>query len=219
MQLLSLNVGVPREVEWQGKPVSTGIFKDPVAGSRRVRRLNIEGDGQADLTVHGGVEKAVYGYPAEHYDYWRQELPEVELSWGAFGENLTTLGLRETELCIGDRLRVGSAHLVVTQPRFPCFKLGIKFNDVGMVKRFLDSRRSGFYCAVEAEGEVQAGDGIDLLSRDPHGVTVDDIVRLYAVDKQDYDGMRRAIQVPDLAHGWREYFQERLDRVQHSTDP
>src|SRR5437667_3505609 len=137
MNVVSINVGLPKEVSWRGIRVLTGIFKDPVQGSVRIRKLNLDGDRQADLTVHGGAEKAVYAYPAVHYEYWRHELPEETLSWGKFGENLTTEGLIENELCIGDRLRVGSALLVVTQPRLPCHKLVLKFGRDDMVKRFL----------------------------------------------------------------------------------
>jgi MOSC domain-containing protein YiiM len=210
MKLISVCVGVPREVSWKGKPVTTGIFKQPVAGRVMMRSLNLDGDQQADLTVHGGAEKAVYAYPMEHYPYWRQELPGEELPWGALGENLTVEGLSETTVNIGDRFRMGTAEVVVTQPRFPCFKLNLKFGRDDMVKRFLNSRLSGIYFSVAKEGEIGVGDAIELVSRDENNVTVADIVRIY-VREADQDLVRRAIQVPALAATLRTYFQEQLE--------
>jgi MOSC domain-containing protein YiiM len=154
MQVISVNVGLPREVLWKGKVVSTGIFKEPVEGRVQVRSLNLDGDRQADLTVHGGVDKAVYAYPAEHYDYWRNQLPEMELPWGMFGENWTIEGLSEDAVNIGDCFRIGSAEVIATQPRMPCYKLGIRFGRTDIVKRFLDSRLTGVYFSVVEEGEV-----------------------------------------------------------------
>ena len=173
MQLISVNVGLPRRVEWNGEVVETAIFKEPVPGQVRVGRLNLEGDRQADLTVHGGAAKAVYAYPFEHYAYWREELA-TDLPWGAFGENLTTSGLTEEDVHLGDRLRIGSAEFVVTQPRTPCFKLAVKFGRHDMVRRFHQSGRSGFYLAVAEEGFVAAGDTISVIARDPAGVAVAD---------------------------------------------
>jgi MOSC domain-containing protein YiiM len=172
MQVISVNVGLPRNVEWRGKIVQTSIFKEPVAGTLRVGRLNIEGDQQSDLTVHGGAGKAVYVYPSEHYAFWRQELPDAELPWGAFGENLTTTGLSEQDVHIGDRFGIGSAEFVVTQPRMPCFKLTIRFGRADMIKRFYRSGRSGFYLAVTKEGEIAAGDAVFVISRDPDAITI-----------------------------------------------
>ena len=172
MQVISVNVGQPREVVWKGMSVLTGIFKDPVDGPVRISNLNLAGDRQADLTVHGGTEKAVYAYPAEHYDYWKKELPEVPFAWGKFGENLTTEGLAEDTLCVGDQVQFGSAVLKVTTPRMPCYKLALRFDRNDMIKRFLMSRRSGFYFSVVAEGEVRAGSKIEILSRDPRGVSI-----------------------------------------------
>ncbi|MGH9813488.1 MAG: MOSC domain-containing protein, partial [Candidatus Acidiferrales bacterium] len=166
MKLISVNVGLPREVSANGQRVLTGIFKQPVAGRVGVRRLNLDGDRQADLSVHGGPDKAVYAYPAEHYDFWRHELPGMELPFGMFGENLTVEGLREDEVNIGDRFAIGTAEFQVTQPRLPCYKLGIKFGRADMVKRFLHSRCTGFYFRVVKEGEVEAGDAIALVHRD-----------------------------------------------------
>ena len=176
MKVISINVGLPRTIEWRGEIVETSIFKEPVSGRVRVHRLNIEGDRQSDLTVHGGVNKAVYAYPAEHYAFWRDEFPGVDLPWGAFGENLTTTGLLEDSVQIGDRFRIGTAEFVVTQPRMPCYKLGVRFDRLDMVKRFLQSGRSGFYFAVAEEGEIAAGDGITLVERAAGAVTITETV-------------------------------------------
>ncbi len=211
MRLISVCVGVPREADWKGKPVATGIFKQPVDGRVMMRSLNLDGDRQADLTVHGGVEKAVYAYPMEHYAYWRQEFPTEALPWGAFGENLTVEGLLESEVNIGDRFRIGTAEVMATQPRFPCFKLNLKFGRDDMVKRFLNSRLSGIYFSVVQEGEIGAGDTIERVSRDEHNVTVADIVQVYVREASD-DLVRRAIQVPALAADLRTYFQEQSKR-------
>jgi MOSC domain-containing protein YiiM len=172
MQVISINVGLPREVEWREELVRTSIFKKPVPGRVRVDRLNIEGDRQSDLTVHGGVDKAVYVYPSEHYEFWRKELPDFDLPWGAFGENLTTLGLSEDAVRLGDRFGIGSAEFVVTQPRMPCFKLTIRFGRADMIKRFYRSGRSGFYLAVAKEGDIGSGDQISLLNRDSDAITI-----------------------------------------------
>jgi MOSC domain-containing protein YiiM len=210
MRLVSVNVGRPREVEWRGKMVRTSIFKDPVTGRVAVHKLNLTGDEQADLSVHGGVDKAVYAYPSEHYSYWRDQLPEVEFPWGAFGENLTTEGLSESSLCIGDRLSIGSGEFLVTQPRLPCFKLGVRFGRPDMVKRFQRSARTGFYLAVLQEGLISPGDSIQVLSRAQSTVTVAEISRLYTADDTEQDLLRRASEVSALPDSWREYFRNRL---------
>jgi MOSC domain-containing protein YiiM len=212
MKIVSLNVGRPRLVVWEGQSVSTGIYKTPAEGRVMLRTLNLDGDRQADLTVHGGPSKAAYAYPSEHYGYWRDELPGVELPWGMFGENFTTEGLDESNVRIGDRFRVGAAEVVVTQPRMPCYKLGIKFGRKDMLKRFLASGRTGFYFSVEREGEVAAGDGVELLGRDEHNVTVADITRLYSRDREDFETMRRALEVEALPEGWRQHFRQQLSR-------
>jgi len=210
MKLLSVSVGLPREIEWKGKLIRTSIFKAPVPGRVRVSQLNLEGDQQSDLSVHGGIDKAVYAYPSEHYSFWRKELPGMDLPWGVFGENLTTEGLLEEAVHIGDRFRVGSAEFAVAQPRMPCFKLGIRFDRPDIVKRFLQSGRSGFYFAVLKEGEVTAGDSIELLKRDEHGVTVADIVNLYGRDAANQELLRRVSELPSLPESWRDYFRKRL---------
>ncbi|MBD2248334.1 MOSC domain-containing protein [Nostoc sp. FACHB-888] len=208
MKLISVNVGFPREVTWKEKTVSTGIFKEPVSDRLMVRSLNLEGDGQADLTVHGGADKAVYVYPFEHYDYWRGELPDTELPLGIFGENFTTTGLREEEVNIGDHFQIGTVKLMVTQPRLPCYKLGIRFGRPDMVKRFLASRRTGFYFRVLQEGEVGAGDILELVSRDDNNVTVADITQLYVRAEDNPELLHRAAQLEALPQSWRDYFQQ-----------
>jgi MOSC domain-containing protein YiiM len=210
MQVISVNVGQPREVAWKGRIVTTGIFKEPVAGRIAVRRLNLDGDRQADLTVHGGPEKAIYAYPAEYYAFWREQFPEMDLPWGMFGENLTITGLLDESVHIGDRFQVGSAHLAVTQPRLPCYKLGLKFGRDDILKRFLQSRLTGFYFSVLKEGEVAANDPIGLLHRDEHQVKVDDITRLYRQDKHNLDLLRRVVAVEALPEAWRDYYLQRI---------
>lgn len=213
MKLISLNVGLPRLVEWHGEPVATGIFKEPVSGPVMLRTLNLAGDRQADLTVHGGVSKAVYAYPVEHYEFWQRELPDMELSYGMFGENFTTEGLLEDRLNVGDRFSVGEAELMVTEPRMPCYKLGIKFGRADIIRKFLQSRRTGFYFAVLKEGEVKTGDPIELQTRDVNNVTVADITRLYAFEKDDLETLHRAVKLEALSKSWREYFGKQIEKL------
>lgn len=210
MKLISVNVGLPREVDSRGRKIRTSIWKTAVEGRVRVNRLNLEGDRQADLSVHGGPEKAVYAYPSEHYEYWGREFPGMDLRWGAFGENFTTEGILEGDVRIGDGFRVGSAEFRVTQPRMPCHKLGVRFGRDDMVKRFLRSGRTGFYLAVVREGEVTRGDSIEFTTRSDHGVTVADISALYTHDADNQDLLRRAIELPALPDSWRDYFRKRL---------
>ena len=210
MKLVSVNVGMPRDVDWRGQNVRTSIFKEPVSGRVRVLRLNLEGDRQSDLTVHGGRDKAVYAYPLEHYPFWRKELPDAVLPWGVFGENLTTEGLLEKNVCIGDHVRCGSAEFVVTQPRMPCFKLGIRFGRPDMVRRFQGSGRNGFYFAVAQEGEVAAGDPLELVASDGDRVSVAEVARLYAADAADQMLLRRVSELSALPDGWRRHFRSRL---------
>src|SRR5204863_10010057 len=174
-----------REVDWLGKRVTTGNFKEPIQERVMMRTLNLDGDQQADLTVHGGVSKAVYAYPSEHYNYWRSELPGMDLSWGMFGENFTTEGFLEDAVYIGDRFRIGETEVMVTEPRMPCYKLGIKFGRADIVKRFLASRRTGFYFAAVCEGMVGTGDAIRLIGQEQQDSSVADITRLYASAKDD----------------------------------
>jgi len=212
MKILSVNVGLPREVSWQGKLVTTGIFKEPVNAPLMLRTLNLDGDQQADLTVHGGISKAVYAYPSEHYDYWRTELPGVDLAWGMFGENFTTEGLLEEAVYIGDRFRVEETEVMVTEPRMPCYKLGIKFGRADIIKRFLASRRTGFYFAVVREGMVGTGEAIKFIGREQQEISVADVTRLYAFEKHDVKSLRRAIEVEALPQSWKGYFQHQLEK-------
>lgn len=209
MKVVSVNVGLPREVEWNGKTISTGIYKEPVDGSIALKNLNLEGDGQADLTVHGGPNMAVYVYSANHYGFWKKRLPSHELNWGAFGENLTVEGCLDDEVCIGDRFQVGTAEAQVTQPRVPCFKLGIRFGDQGMVKQFMDSGRFGFYLRVLKEGVIQAGDPIKKLSQDHAKITVSDLMALYQnPDRQDL--LNKVVHLEALPESWRTHFEQLL---------
>jgi MOSC domain-containing protein YiiM len=239
MRVISVNVGLPREVTWRGTIVSTGIYKKPVGGRVALRKLNLDGDGQADLTVHGGEYKAVYCYPLEHYDYWKRELPDRELPLGVFGENFTIdysrdgegspgeegaseeSGLPEARVHLGDRFQVGSAEVVVSQPRMPCYKLGIRFDSDDMVRRFLASGRTGFYVAITREGEVGAGDEMKVLSRDKNGVSIAEIVRLYTA--KTYSGadaalVERASRVATFPESWKEYLEERVGRNQNQGE-
>jgi MOSC domain-containing protein YiiM len=210
MRVLSVNVGIPREVAWRGKRVTTGIYKEPIEGRVAVRTLNLDGDRQADLRVHGGPDKAVYAYPAEFYELWSRERPELELGPGTFGENLTTEGLLDEDVSVGDRFRFGTAELVVTQPRLPCFKLGIRMGSDAFVTEFLERRLFGFYLAVAREGDVAAGDPIVDVARDPRGFRVTEVARLYARDRDDVVGMRRAASLDVLPESWRDHFARRI---------
>jgi MOSC domain-containing protein YiiM len=210
MQIVSVNVGLPRTVRWKRRDVTTGIFKEPIKGRISLRRLNLDGDRQADLSVHGGATKAVYAYPLEHYAFWREELRQ-ELPFGAFGENLTVEGLPlEEEVAVGDRFRIGTAELVVTQPRVPCYKLGLRFGREDMVRRLLASRRTGYYLAVEVEGDVGAGDRVETLARHPARTPVAEIIRVYASDRDDLETIERLVVVDALPKDWRRYFEKKL---------
>jgi MOSC domain-containing protein YiiM len=209
-KLISLNVGRPRLTVYKGMTINTGIFKSPVTDRIRMRTLNLDGDKQADLSVHGGPYKAVYGYPSEHYDHWRRELPGVDLPWGAFGENFTTTNLLEEDLHIGDRLTIGTAELMVRQTRMPCYKLAVKFERDDMIERFLDSGRSGFYFSVEREGDVSVEDLFEIVSRDPRGITIAEMNALIASDRYNRELLERAVATPALPDHMKEYFAKRL---------
>jgi MOSC domain-containing protein YiiM len=200
MQVVSVNVGLPRDVVWKRQHVNTAIFKEPVHGAIPVRKLNLDGDLQADLTVHGGPEKAVYAYPVEHYEYWRTRVPETPETLGAFGENLTTRNVLEKDLNVGDHVRVGTALLQVTQPRMPCYKLQVRFDRDDMTKLFALSRRSGFYFSVIEEGEVRAGDGIEVVKRDEESVSIAEVYGLYFGKTIDRELLKRALQAPALTY-------------------
>lgn len=217
MKLVSVNTGLPREVSWHGRIVTTAIFKDQVKGRVALRKLNLDGDRQADLTVHGGEHKAVYCYSLAHYDYWKRELPGRELPMGMFGENFTIEdgndGLLEESVHLGDRFSAGTAEVAVTQPRLPCYKLGVRFGSDDMVKRFLASGRTGFYVAVVREGEVGTGDEMKVIAREANAVAVSEITRLYVAKRYgeaEIRAVRRALRVEELPESWKEYFRERL---------
>lgn len=211
MRVVSVNVGCPRAVRWRGREIRTAIFKEPAHGRLPIRRLNLDGDRQADLTVHGGAAKAVYAYPLEHYAFWREELKE-DLALGAFGENLTVEGMPlEDAVAVGDRFRVGTAELVVTQPRLPCYKLGIRFGRKEMVKRFLASGHTGYYLAVAAEGDVAAGDQVQTVALHPARIAIAEITRLYASGQDDVSSIERLVDLDALPDDWRRYFAKRLD--------
>jgi MOSC domain-containing protein YiiM len=210
MKLVSVNVGLPRLLAWGGVTFKTGIFKNPVSGRVMLRTTNLDGDRQADLSVHGGVNKAAYGYPSEHYAAWNAELPESALTWGAFGENFTTEGLLETAVSIGDRYRVGSAVVRVTTPRLPCFKLAAKFQSDDIITRFVLSGRCGFYFSVIEEGEVGAGDEFALLRGEEPTLTIAEVNRLYTAKSPGRESLQRALHVKVLPESWRERFQARM---------
>ncbi len=212
MKLISLNVARPHLMVYKGVTINSGIFKKPVQGRVRLSSSNLDGDRQADLSVHGGPYKAVYAYPSKHYEFWRKELPDAELPWGAFGENFTTEGLEE-DLHVGDRFQIGSAVLMVRQPRMPCYKLAAKFQRDDMIERFLRSGRSGFYLSVEHEGEVGAGDSFELLSGSSDSVTIAEMNRLFFREKYNRDLLQKAVATAALPGDWREYFLPRLDRA------
>ena len=211
MKLISLNVGKPRLALYNGATINTSIFKEPVSGPVHLRKLNLDGDRQADLSVHGGPFKAVYAYPSEHYEFWRQELPGTALPWGKFGENVTSEGLSERELHIGDRLQIGTATIMVRQPRVPCYKLAAKFHRDDILARFLRSGKSGFYFSVELEGIVTAGDSFEFQSREPQAISIAEMNRLYLEEKYNRNLLEKAIATPALPRDWRDYFNKRLD--------
>lgn len=210
MKLLSVNVALPQEIEINGKPVSTGIYKLPVPGRVWLGRLGLAGDGQADLTVHGGEHQAAYSYPFEHYAHWQAVLARPSLPPGTFGENFTVSGLLEDEICVGDTLRIGGAVVQVTLPRLPCFKFAHKIGQPAILKEFLQSGRSGFYLRVLTEGEVGAGDEIELLERDPAGITIRAVLGLQRLGEGDAAGLRRALTISSLAPTLRGELEKRL---------
>ena len=208
MKVLSVNLGTPKQYDWMGQPVTTSIFKSPVEGEVQVKTLDLDGDVQSDLSVHGGVHKAVYVYPHEHYAYWIEHGIKP-LTMGNFGENLTVEGLLEDDIQIGDELEIGSARFAVTQPRLPCYKLQVRFNRPEMTKIFWNSRRFGFYLKVTREGALATDAPINIVKRDPNAVSVADLIALYTGDRPDPDVLRRVIEVEALPESWRMDLQER----------
>lgn len=215
--ILSINVGEPREIVWDDRVVLTSIWKTPVSGPVAVTRVNLAGDRQSDLRVHGGVNKAVYAYPSEHYAFWRRELPDADLPWGVFGENFTTEGLLDDGVQIGDHLQAGTAEFVVTQPRLPCYKLAARFNRLDMIKRFTRAGRPGFYLSVAREGSVTAGDVLTVVSRAEGSMSVRDVASLYAGGEIDRDLLRRASELSGLPESWRLDLRKKLERAVESA--
>jgi len=213
MRLVSVNVGQPRFVAWKGETIETAIFKTPVTGPVEVAGTNLAGDRQADLRVHGGADKAVYAYAAEHYPQWRRELNRDDMPWGMFGENLTTEGLDESTVRIGDRLSIGTAEFEVSQPRLPCSKLGLRFGRADMVKLFLQSGRLGFYVRVRREGVIETGDTIRISGADPAAPTIAELALLESAGRDDVPLLERAVRTPALAEGWRQRYREQLERL------
>ena len=218
MKLLSVNVSPPVEVLHRGKTVTTGIFKEPVSRRVMLRTMNLDGDGQADLTAHGGIYKAAYVYSTENYDYWKQELGRTDFAFGQFGENFTVEGMPEDEIHVGDVFRVGGALVEVTQPRVPCYKLGIKMDRPQFVKMFLASCRVGFYLRVLEEGEVGAGDVFDRLRTEPERMTVREICHLLYFDPENLRGANKALRIRALSPGWQQSFVERLAKTGPSIE-
>jgi MOSC domain-containing protein YiiM len=212
MKLLSVNVSRPREVANGSETVTTGIFKEPVEGRVMLGALNLDGDGQADLVGHGGIYKAAYAYSVENYEYWKRELDREDLAFGQFGENFTVEGMTEDEVHVGDVFRIGGALVEVTQPRVPCYKLGLKMGLRGFEKQFLESCRVGFYLRVLQEGEVGVGDGLDRVRTDPERITVRELCHLLYFDPGNLERTRKALRIRALSPGWRQSFEERLAR-------
>ena len=212
MRVISVNVSQPRQIVHDGTVVSTGIFKESVAGRRRVRKLGIDGDGQADLTAHGGLDQAVYAYPVEHYDYWKAELGRDQLPYGQFGENLSIEGIDESAALVGDVLQVGSAVLQVTQPRLPCYKLGIRMGaGKTFPRRFQGSGRVGFYLRVLTEGDLAAGDRIERVDRDERSVSIAEFLQVYASKTRSRSAVHRVLSSTGLSQGWRSYLEGILE--------
>lgn len=209
MQLLSLNVALPQAIAWQGNTIRTSIFKQPVAGPVQLHAEHLAGDGQADLRVHGGPDKAVYAYPQEHHTYWQQHLPAAQLVPGAFGENLTTTGLLETQVRVGDCFQIGTAVLLAVQPRRPCLKLGIRWQRPSLVREFEEAQRPGIYFRVVQPGHLQAGDAITLIEPSACAVTIQDMVQMLAPTYPDLGKVRALLALPTLSPSWH----ERLERL------
>lgn len=219
MKVVSVNVGLPKQVSYGKRQVVTSIFKEPIEGRIKVTTLNLDGDAQADLSVHGGLDKAIYSYSEEHYKYWKEVYPTIVMPFGMFGENLTTQGLNEDTVNIGDQYQIGSSRLVVTQPRMPCYKLGIKFGRMDILEKFINSQRPGIYYKVLQEGDLGTGDNIMLLHKDKNNVTINDIVSLYINnrhDKENISKMKKATKLKSLPESWKTYFGQKISRLQNS---
>lgn len=213
MKLLSVSVGLRKEVPYRGRTVATGIFKEPVNGRVMLRTLNLDGDQQVDLVGHGGIYKAACVYTIENYEHWARELGRDDFKYPQFGENFTVEGMTEDNIHVGDVFRVGKALVEVTQPRVPCYRLGIKMDNPGFPKIFLQSSRVGFYFRVLEEGDVGAGDPMELIRMDPEEMTVRSVNHLYYFDPENLEDCKRALRIKALSPGWREGFQDRLEKA------
>ncbi len=213
MQLASIYVGKPVKADYNGRDISTGIYKNKVEGPVKVSSFNLEGDQQADLTVHGGVDKAVYAYPAEYYEFWKKERPDLHFEAGFFGENLSTTGLDEINTHIGDVFEIESIVLQVTSPRMPCYKLGIRMKDPGFVRDFMKAEKNGFYFKVLQEGTIEAGDEIKKVKQDGHELSVQEVIQLYTTRKSDKELLQKAINSPSLPQDWVDHFEVILARL------
>ena len=218
-RLLSVNVGLPRDIEWQGKTIHTAVWKAPVQGRRVARRLNIDGDGQGDLAGHGGEHRAVFVYQIESYRYWQNQLGRNDFTYGQFGENFTVEGLPDTEVCIGDHYRIGDALFEVTQPRVTCYRVGIRMNEPQMAALLVSHGRPGFYFRVLEEGEVGAGDEIVKVEAGPERMTVAEINALLYLPGHPANGLERALRIPALSAGWRTSLEALLDRERKGGGP
>jgi MOSC domain-containing protein YiiM len=218
-RLLSMNVGLPRDIEWRGRVVHTAVWKEPVRGRRMIRHLNIDGDGQGDLAGHGGEHRAVFVYQTDSYDYWRKELDRTDLAPGAFGENFTVEGLPDAEVCIGDRYRIGGALFEVSQPRVTCYRVGIRLNEPRMAALLVAHGRPGFYFRVLEEGEVEAGDDIVLVEKGAEHMTVAEVDALLYKSGHVADRLERALRIPALSSGWRSSFRSLLERTELVEPP
>lgn len=223
MKLLSVNVSLPKEVPYMGKTTTTGIFKEPVNGRVMLRTLSLDGDGQADLKAHGGIYKAAYAYSIENYDYWKRKLDRTDFTFGQFGENLTVEGMLDDTIYIGDQFRVGSALIEVTQPRVPCFKLGIRMGMPQFPRMFLASGRPGFYLRVLEEGEVGAGDVLERITSDPERMSVREVCYLLYFDRGNMEGAQKALRIRALSPEWRGSFEDRLTNagvpIEYNEEP
>lgn len=212
MKLNAIFVGKPITVNFQGREVETSIYKELVTGSVKVNALNIEGDKQADLTVHGGVDKAVYTYPSEHYDFWKERRPDLTFELGTFGENLSISGLDE-KVCIGDVFQIGTTVFAITIPRMPCFKLGIKMGDSGFVRDFMKEGRNGWYFKVLKEGSIEAGNEIKKIDEDGYNLSIKEVIELYTIQKKNKTLLEKAINSPSLPQDWIDYFEVKMTHL------